>query len=122
MGEIFDFKNHNHRAAGPAGEFPVDIKFGEIGAAINCSICNGFNNAGFFVIYKDKARLCCVKCVAGAVSKYQDHHPDAKLLEFDIDVDQAAYKTAADAVRGKYPEFSESKALEIAELAIRAIG
>lgn len=121
MGELFNFPGGNHKG-GPVGDaFPVDIKFGEIATAINCSVCNGFNTAGFFVVFREKARLCCVKCVASAVSKYQDLHPSEKLLEFDIDVDQDGYKAAADAIRGKYPEFSESKALEIAELAIRAI-
>jgi hypothetical protein len=103
-------------------DFPVDIKFGEIGAAINCSVCKGFSNAGFFVSYRNKARLCCVKCVAGAVSKYQDLHPSEKILEFDVDVDDTGYKTAADVIRAKYPKLSDSEAIDIATLAIRSIG
>jgi hypothetical protein len=117
--DIFPMGSRN----GPAADdFPVDIKFGEIGAAINCAVCQGFSNAGFFVIYRNKARLSCVKCVAKAVSKYQDLHPSEKILEFDVDVDDSGYKVAADAIKAKYPKLSDSEAIDIATLAIRAIG
>jgi hypothetical protein len=103
-------------------DFPVDIKFGEIGAAVTCAVCRGFNNAGFFVIYKTKMRMCCVRCVAHALKRHQELNPTQTLVEFDIDISANDYKYAVKALREKYPEMDEDKALEIARTVVRAIG
>jgi len=100
---------------------PIDIKFGEGGAAIPCSCCRGLDNRGFFVIFQGRALLVCIKCTVRAIDAYQQQHPTEKVFDVDVDVDDAAYKSAADAVREKRPELSESEALEVAKAAIRAI-
>jgi 4-hydroxyphenylpyruvate dioxygenase-like putative hemolysin len=101
---------------------PIDIKFGEAGAAIPCSACKGLDNRGFFVVFQGRVLLICIKCTVRAIDAYQQQHPTEKIFDVDVDVDDAAYQSAADAVRGKKPDLSESEALEIAKAAIRAIG
>lgn len=101
--------------------FNFSVAFGESGAAINCSSCNALDNRGFFVMQGSKALLICIKCVVRAIDKYQQTHPMEKIFDVDVDVDDKEYQKAADAVRDKRPDLSESEALEIAKAAIRAI-
>lgn len=103
-------------------EFPVDIKFGQLGAAIPCAVCQRLNNTGFFVIYKTKMRMCCIKCIVMAVKKHQEMHPTETFLEFDIDASDNDYKYAVKALRDKYPEMDDEKAMEVAQTVVRAIG
>jgi hypothetical protein len=111
-----------HKNGPVADDFPVDIKFGEVGVASTCSVCRRMHTAGLFVIYKNKFRFCCILCVVLAVKKYQDLHPTETLLEFDIDASANDYKYAVKALREKYPDMDEAKAEEVARTVVRAIG
>ena len=108
--------------SGRRDDFPVEVKFGEAAVAIGCATCKGIKSAGFYVTYSGRTMLCCIHCILGAITKYQEMHPTEKLVDVDADVDDAAYKSAVDALRGKYPDFDESKALDIAKAVIQAIG
>lgn len=104
------------------GDFPVEVRFGEAAVAIACATCKNIRNAGFYVTYSGRTMLCCIHCVLGAVTKYQEMHPLEKLIDVDVDIDDGAYKSAVDALRDKYPDFDDVKAMEIAKVVVRAIG
>jgi len=107
---------------GRQDDFPVEVRFGEAAVAIACSTCKGIKNAGFYVSYSGRAVLCCIHCIVGAIAKYQEMHPLEKLIDVDVDMDNDAYKSAVGALLEKYPDFGESKALEVAKVVVRAIG
>lgn len=100
---------------------PVDIKIGRAEAAIQCVSCRGLSPSGFYVFVHGDAILVCMKCCVQAIFKHQEMNPLEKLFEVDLNAHPEDYKKAADAVREKMPELSESKAMELAEAAINAI-
>jgi hypothetical protein len=102
-------------------EVPVTIAFGESEAAIPCVNCSKMSQSGFFVQFSGTAMLCCVRCVVLGVDKYQKLHPEEKLLDMDVEVHEKELNEAADAVRDRVPELSESKALEAAKAAIESL-
>jgi hypothetical protein len=65
--------------------------------------------------------LYCWKCQATAIAKHQKLFPTEKLIQEDIEVDQAEYTKAAKAVQGIRPELSDSEAMELAKAAIETL-
>ena len=117
-----DFGGGLKNPATPASrEVPVNLCFGEAEAAIPCVNCSKMSQSGFFVQFSGTALLCCVKCLVLGIDKYQGLHPGEKLLDMDVEVHEKELKQAADAVRDKLPELSESKALEAAKAAIETL-
>ena len=102
-------------------KLPIDIKIGRAEAAIPCVSCKHLSPAGFYVLIHSDAILVCMKCAITAIFKHQEANPLEKLFEVDLNAHPEDYKKAADAVRSKMPELSESKAMELAEAAINAI-
>lgn len=99
----------------------VDVRVGKAQVAISCVSCEGLKQSGFYVVIKDKVLLLCMGCMCNAIMKYQKINPEEKLLDVDINANEAEYRRAADAVRKIMPELSESKADELAHAAINAI-
>lgn len=110
---------HNRNQGAP---IPVDIRIGRAEAAIPCESCKNIRPSGFFVFVKGgNPLLICMHCCVSAIFKHQELNPFEKLFDVDLNAHPEDYKKAADAVRAKMPELSESKAMELAEAAINAI-
>jgi hypothetical protein len=102
-------------------QVPVNIAFGESQAAIQCLNCQKLSQAGFFFQFSGQTLLVCIHCTVIGIDKYQKLHPGEKLMQTDIEVNAGELNEAAEAVRDKLPELSESKALEAAKAAIQSL-
>lgn len=101
---------------------PVEIKIGEAQYPTPCANCTSMKRDGFFVLIATKCvAFLCIRCTGTALVKYQDTHPGEKLFDVDIDVDEEAYAKAAERVRKKLPELSESKALDVVKMVVDSL-
>lgn len=100
---------------------PFDVRFGESQVPVGCASCERFDKYGFFIVLGAKATLICIRCTAAAIVKLQDMHPDAKLFDVDVNVDEKEFSAAVAAVKKALPQLSDSQALEAAKAALYAI-
>jgi len=101
---------------------PIEIKIGEAEFVTPCANCGRMKRDGFFVIVANQcAAFLCIQCTGTALVKYQDTHPNEKVFDTDVDVDDGAYAKAAERVRQRVPELSESKALDVVKIVVDSL-
>lgn len=101
---------------------PVEIKIGEAEYPTPCANCQRMKRDGFFVLVGNQlAAFLCIQCTGTALVKFQDTHPNEKVFDTDVDVDDEAYAKAAERVRQRLPEISESKALDVVKIVVDSL-
>ncbi len=105
----------------PQKQIPVDIKLGVSDLPLACEACTKFEKMGFFIVLSTRTFLICIKCVSAGIVRMQEAYPDLKMFETVVKTDYEDYVKAAKAVQSICPELTDTKALEVAKVAIDAI-
>ena len=100
----------------------LDVRFGESKAAISCSNCKGLHQAGLFIILAGQAMLLCIKCIAGALMKFQETHPLEHLIEIDSNIPPETMSRAVEEIQKSHPEVPEKTVERIIREAINELG
>lgn len=100
-------------ADGGVGELPdhVRVRFGDYPVPISCNACKKMYRSGLLVaIGTESSVFVCIKCMAQALVKWQDMHPEEDLIEKDVNVPDGAYSRMAKRLQEIVPQISDSDA------------
>ena len=105
----------------PARKLDVGIRFGEFPVAIQCVQCQSLNKAGLGIIFSGNPVLLCIKCVGTALMKYQELHPDEKVVDFDVEASPERIQEVVVMLQKENPDLDPKRVEAITKLAIEKI-